>query len=160
MVRKVGLEPTTIRLTICRATIAPLPIIALSSELAPTQGFEPCRFSALRLTAGARRLAGSVGSVGCLYRETLAICSRARAWPTTSSEPRYPLGRPSMDGSQFPWCLPMPLGKGIRTVCLVGTAGFEPATPAIRMQCATRLRYTPTKHTVCLRRRFQGSVGS
>src|ERR1700730_270103 len=28
--------------------------------------------------------------------------------------------------------------------CLVGVAGFEPATPPSRTRCATRLRYTPT----------------
>src|SRR5882757_8404603 len=30
--------------------------------------------------------------------------------------------------------------------CLVGVAGFEPATPASRTQCSTGLSHTPTKN--------------
>ena len=31
---------------------------------------------------------------------------------------------------------------------LVGTAGFEPATPCTPCKCATRLRYAPTQRKV------------
>ena len=36
---------------------------------------------------------------------------------------------------------------GGKKLCLVGATGFEPATPASRTQCATGLRYAPTKST-------------
>ena len=36
---------------------------------------------------------------------------------------------------------------GRKKLWLVGATGFEPATPASRTQCATGLRYAPTKST-------------
>ena len=39
-----------------------------------------------------------------------------------------------------------PAGDGNR-FSLVGARGFEPPTPASRTQCATGLRYAPTKRT-------------
>ncbi len=38
-------------------------------------------------------------------------------------------------------------GSGSSELCMVGARGFEPPTPASRTQCATGLRYAPTKST-------------
>ncbi len=37
--------------------------------------------------------------------------------------------------------------RGTSELCMVGARGFEPPTPASRTQCATGLRYAPTKLT-------------
>ena len=37
--------------------------------------------------------------------------------------------------------------RGTSKLGLVGARGFEPPTPASRTQCATGLRYAPTKST-------------
>ena len=39
------------------------------------------------------------------------------------------------------------IGSWSSKLCLVGARGFEPPTPASRTQCATGLRYAPTKST-------------
>ena len=39
------------------------------------------------------------------------------------------------------------IGSGSSKLCMVGARGFEPPTPASRTQCATGLRYAPTKST-------------
>ena len=49
----------------------------------------------------------------------------------------------------------------VRLLCtaimkLVGVTGFEPATPASRTQCSTRLSYTPTR---CEKWRGKHSIG-
>ena len=36
-------------------------------------------------------------------------------------------------------------GSGLQQSRLVGAKGFEPSTPASRTQCATGLRYAPTR---------------
>ena len=35
---------------------------------------------------------------------------------------------------------------------MVGVRGFEPPAPASRRQCSTRLSYTPTTDTDCMRK--------
>ncbi len=41
----------------------------------------------------------------------------------------------------------MKMSGGTSKLCVVGARGFEPPTPASRTQCATGLRYAPTKST-------------
>ncbi|SPP63037.1 hypothetical protein NITLEN_10123 [Nitrospira lenta] len=42
-------------------------------------------------------------------------------------------------------CLDERRGSGPRESEVVGAKGFEPSTPASRTQCATGLRYAPTR---------------
>ena len=48
-----------------------------------------------------------------------------------------------------PPCLPIPAFEQ-----LVGVTGFEPATHASQMHCATKLRYTPIEEALLLRNKL------
>ena len=53
------------------------------------------------------------------------------------------------------------IDSGSSKLCVVGARGFEPPTPASRTQCATGLRYAPTKSTEAQREpRFSYIRGS
>ena len=43
-------------------------------------------------------------------------------------------------------------------ILLVGTTGFEPATPASRTRCSTRLSHVPTTKGIYLKETLQASV--
>ena len=44
--------------------------------------------------------------------------------------------------------LEKPYAVGFEGKTVVGVTGFEPAAPASRRQCSTRLSYTPTKQGI------------